>query len=259
MFFTTKSKSDRAEEINGYIETDFHSHILPCVDDGSKSVEQSLEMLCRSRKQGVKRIVATPHFYPDLTNPELFLEDRRIGVEKLVSAVSENCSSEDVPRVYLGAEVAFFNGISRCAWMKKLCVANSSLLLVEMPFERWNEKVLNELFEIKSNLGLTVVVAHVERYFSLQSRDIINELFDQDVLIQCNAEAFLKRKTCKKVLGMLEDGRIDFIGSDCHNLDTRAPNIGEAGKIISQKLGEEPLDDLNKSCDLFFADVDPIF
>ena len=56
--------------------TDFHSHVLPCLDDGSVSVEQSIEMLRAEAEQGITHVIATPHFYAGRTTPERFLEKR---------------------------------------------------------------------------------------------------------------------------------------------------------------------------------------
>lgn len=259
MFFTKKQKNDAQNVRQGAIYTDFHSHVLPCVDDGSGSVEQSLRMLAASKKQGVKRIVATPHFYPHIHNPEDFLAKRNSGAEMLVSAMTQSSTyKDDYPYLYLGAEVAYFSGISRCDWMRKMCVSGSSILLVEMPFERWSEKILDELFEMKTALEIIPVIAHLDRYFSYQSKEIMEELFAQELLIQCNAESFLSGKTRKKVLQMLKDGQIDFLGSDCHGDVVRAPNMGEAYKIIERKLDGEAVNKLNDFGDFVFSDISPV-
>lgn len=259
MFFMKKRKNDTETVVSGGIYTDFHSHVLPRVDDGSHSVEESLRMLCASKAQGVKRMVATPHFYPHADDPERFLEKRRAGMEALTEAVEENPDrNEKYPQLYLGAEVAFFTGISRCDWMKKMCISGTRLLLVEMPFDRWNEQMLGELFEMKASLGVVPVIAHLDRYFAYQSKEFIDELFSEDLLIQCNAESFIERKNRKKVLKMLEDGRVDFIGSDCHGDTRRAPNVGGAYDVISRNLGDDAINKLNEFGDFVFSDVAPV-
>lgn len=259
MFFMKKQKNDTLSVKDGGIYTDFHSHILPCVDDGSDSVEESLRMLAASSSQGVRRIVATPHFYPHMHNPEDFLEKRRAGLESLVSAMTQNGDCrEDYPDLYVGAEVAYFSGISRCDWMKKMCVSGSRLLLVEMPFERWSEKMLDELSEMEPALGIIPVIAHLDRYFSFQPKNLMDELFARELLVQCNAESFLNGRTRKKVLKMLGAGQIDFIGSDCHGDTVRAPNIGDAYKVISEKLGEYSVNKLNEFGDFVFSEIPPV-
>lgn len=260
MFFTKKQKNKPpAEDDRCAIFTDFHSHILPRLDDGSRSDEETLQMLRLSRDQGVKRIVATPHFYPHLWSPERFLGEREHATEHLVSAVtSKKAEGEEFPKVYVGAEVAFFSGISKCDWMEKLCLSGTRTILVEMPFERWTDKVLDELIDIKSGLDLIPVIAHIERYFPCQPKEFIDELFNQDVLIQFNAESFINSKTRKRALSLLEEGQIDFIGSDCHDLVSRAPNLGDACKIIDKKLSKDALQKLNDFGDFVFADITPL-
>ncbi len=259
MFFTKKHINKTATGDHCAIFTDFHSHILPRLDDGSKSDDETLQMLRASKQQGVKRIVATPHFYPHLWSPEKFLGKRERAMEDLVSAVtSRKAEGEEFPRVYVGAEVAYFSGISKCEWMEKLCLSGSRIILVEMPFERWSDAVLDELLDIKSGLDIIPVIAHIERYFPCQPREFIDELFGQDVLIQFNAESFLNNKTRKRALSLLEGGQIDFIGSDCHDLVSRAPNLGDACKIINKKLNNDALKKLNDFGDFVFADLTPL-
>ena len=83
-------------------------------------------------------------------------------------------------------------------------------------------------------------------------------MFTQDILIQCNAESFLSVKTRKKVLRMLEDGQIDFLGSDCHGDTVRAPNMGEAYRVISQKLRGDAINKLNEFGDFVFSEMSPV-
>lgn len=239
MFFTKKrvdgKESRRACEMMDLV--DFHSHILPCIDDGSESVESSLEMLRSSYSQGVKKIVATPHFYPDKINPEDFLARRGMAVEALFEAVSEQKAlGEHFPAVCLGAEVAYFDGISRSRSVSDLCVLGTRLLLVEMPFERWSESNIGELLSLKAK-GFRPVVAHYDRYCSYQERDLLDRLIDGGVSIQLNAEAFLRFGTKRQAMDMISSDAVSFLGSDCHNMTTRMPNLSDAVSVIEKHLG----------------------
>ena len=84
---------------------DFHSHILPGVDDGSKNLEQSLAMLQMEAAQGIKRVVATPHFYAQHDKPEKFLRKREEAQRQLRQLISEN---PGLPELSIGAEVYYF-------------------------------------------------------------------------------------------------------------------------------------------------------
>jgi len=218
---------------------DIHSHILPNLDDGSKSVEMSLEMLRRGAAQGVQTVVATPHFYPTRNNPEKFCEDRQNARERLGQL------PEGLPQVLLGAEVAYFDGISRSEELEGLCLGGTRLLLVEMPMTAWNDHMITELENISGNLGLQPVLAHVDRYLHRsQLPRYLDYLLSVDVLAQANAEAFLEFSKRGKMLRLLKNGCLDFLGSDAHNRTTRPPNLAEAARVIEKKLGKEALADL---------------
>ncbi|MBE6684210.1 MAG: hypothetical protein E7592_00990 [Ruminococcaceae bacterium] len=221
-----------------------HSHILPCVDDGSESVERSLEMLECSYEQGVRNIVATPHFYPDATNPSDFLNRRGKAAETLASAVFEQKDmGKNFPTVYLGAEVAYFDGISRSSSMSELCVLGTNLLLVEMPFERWSDSHIRELFSLKAK-GFRPVVAHYDRYCAYQEKGLLDRLLEGGVEIQLNAEAFLRFGTKRQAISMVSMGTVGFLGSDCHNMTTRMPNLASAVAVIDKALGCACVEDL---------------
>ena len=109
---------------------DFHSHILPGIDDGSQSVEMSLEMLGALKAQGAGVVCATSHFYATERSPERYLYRRQEAFEKLKPQLPE-----DAPEILLGAEVLYFPGISRMEALPSLCLEGTNLLLLEMPFE----------------------------------------------------------------------------------------------------------------------------
>ena len=210
---------------------DFHSHILPGVDDGSKTVEMSHAMLLLQQAQGVDAVIATPHFYALQDDPESFLRRRQAAVESL---------GETAVPVICGAEVAYFNGISRCEELSRLRIGDTSLLLLEMPFGPWPSRVVDEVMGLMTVTGSVPVIAHIDRYRS-QIRKYGDELLEQGVLFQCNANAFLHFGSRRWALNELHAGKIRFIGSDCHNLTTRAPNLGAAAAVIREKLGENPI------------------
>lgn len=220
--------------------TDFHAHLLPALDDGSDSLETSLAMLEIWRSQGIDRVCATPHFYAERTTPEKFLRRRREALEALRAAMG---TAEGSPALLCGAEVRFFDGISGAEALPSLCLEGTDLLLLEMPFTRWTERMLMEVGELRQR-GVRPVAAHLERYLDLNPRQTIRRFFQMDVLIQCNAEFFLSRRTAGKALRMLREEKIHFLGSDAHNLRSRAPNLGPALALIERKLGPRALDRL---------------
>ena len=217
--------------------TDFHSHFLPNIDDGSDSIETSMRMLDMWRSQKIERLCATPHFYAEHSTPERFLRRRNAAYEALMTEIGDR---EGYPTILLGAEVRFFDGISNTQELPLLCLEGTDLLLLEMPFARWTDRILGEVADI-SRRGIIPVAAHLERYMSFNSKKTINQFMNMDLLIQCNAEFFLTKRTSRKALSLLRERKIQFIGSDAHNTSSRAPNLGPAIELIWKKLGTSSL------------------
>lgn len=209
---------------------DMHSHFLPGIDDGCKTPEESVEVLLCSRKQGITGICATPHYYPKET-VEHFLKRRTESYEKLRKKMSE--TDGIFPDIRLGAEVAFHTGLVYEENLDQLCYGKSHYMLLEMPFSSWSPNILKEVRSIHSVRGITPVIAHLERYLNLAGSDAIDELLSMHVVIQMNAEfmqqGFWRKRKARK---MLNQGMIQVLGSDCHNMIGRAPNLGPLLKYM---------------------------
>lgn len=217
---------------------DMHSHVLPEMDDGSKDVGMSLDMLREAAKQGVRHMLATPHYYP-VESIEAFLERRNRSAQTLRQAMEE--AEESLPQVYLAAEVAYRPGIGYEEELRSLCIGDSEFMLLELPFAPWGPEVLRDIRNMVCTRGITPVLAHLERYLRLQKKRVLQEVLQQDVLVQLNAEAVLERRTRSKALKMIKDGTVHLLGSDSHNLTTRKPNLGEAVKQLQQWGVDGPL------------------
>ena len=219
---------------------DLHTHILPGMDDGSKNVEETTQLLKLLRQQGVTTFAATPHFYAQET-PEAFLERRNASFDSIASA------SEDTPALLLGAEVAYFAGIGNCETLDILQIGQTKLLLLEMPFSDWTERIVEDVCEIPLQLGLIPVLAHINRYTGKQQfPKYKDKLLRSGVYFQCNAEAFLTFQSRHWALNMMKKGYIHFLGSDCHNLTTRPPKLNTARTVIEKKLGKGFLENLDR-------------
>ena len=214
---------------------DFHTHVLPGIDDGSKNVEQSIAMLRKEAEQGITHVVGTPHFYPRYDDPERFLKRRYEAEMRLREEMAKHTG---LPELTVGAEVYFFPGISESDEVFRLTIGEKRCILIEMPMESWTDRMYRELEDLALRRDLLPVIAHVDRYISpLRTHGIPNRLAQLPVLVQANAEFFLKRSTAAMALRMLKQEKIHLLGSDCHNLDSRAPNLGAAVKYIENHLG----------------------
>ncbi len=219
---------------------DFHTHILPKMDDGSRSVEMSVEMLREEFRQGVKTVVLTPHFYANHDKPERFLERRTASFERLCGAIGDE---QDLPRLVLGAEVHYFDGISDCEYLDKFVVEGTNCILIEMPTRQWDERLLVEMASIYPKRRLIPVIAHVDRYLPrIGGGKVFERLASLPVMIQVNAEFFSNFSTKRLALRMLSEGKIHLIGSDCHNMKTRKPDIESALNVIKRKSYERYLE-----------------
>lgn len=220
--------------MNGLI--DFHTHILPGVDDGSRSPEMTRSMLRMEAEQGVEAVAATPHFYPQTDTPERFLERRHRAEEKLRDAMADQTG---LPAVHMGAEVAFYRGMSESDALQQLRLGVSRYVLVEMPAALWSDAHFEELRQIRHRQGLIPVIAHVERYLpTFGVNRIMGKLEDCGAVIQANAEFFLHRASARTAMRLLQEERIQLLGSDCHNTDSRPPNLGQAVSRIKARGGE---------------------
>lgn len=209
---------------------DFHSHILPGLDDGSESVEMSRTMLSESKKQGMDIVFATPHFYPDEEDPESFLRRRDMACEFLKQKLDD---PSDYPELILGAEVLYFPGMSVAEELRALRMGETPYLLVEPPLLPWSDAMLDEIAETGKNLHLIPVVAHIDRYMRLlNDNTLLDRARSRNLLIQVNADYFLRPESFDRAIQDMSSGRVQFLGSDCHDLMSRRPNIGAAAKTI---------------------------
>lgn len=226
---------------------DFHSHILPGIDDGSASVEQSIAMLQAEAAQGITHVVATPHFYAHHDKPDAFLQRRAEAENRLNAALADH---PELPKVSIGAEVLYFSGIADSRALSQLTIAGTNYILIEMPVSKWTERMYKDLEDIWRKQDLMPVIAHVDRYIApFRTQRIPERLAELPVLVQANAEFFLHRSTKSMALRMLKQGKIHLLGSDCHNMTDRKPNLSEAVSCIEKKLGAGAID---RICDFQF-------
>lgn len=216
---------------------DFHSHILPGIDDGSASVTESIALLRREAEQGIQHVVATPHFYARYETPEEFLRKRDHAEEMLRAEMK---GIDGLPQLSVGAEVYFFRGISESEFLPQLTIQGNRCILIEMPPSPWSESMYRELDDIWRKRQITPVIAHIDRYIRpFRTFGIPERLAELPVLVQANAGFFLNGRTRRLALRLLRTDRIQLLGSDCHNLDTRPPRLGAAIQLIEARLGEQ--------------------
>jgi len=222
--------------------TDFHCHILPGIDDGSCSVDESVQMLRKEWEQGIGTVVATPHFYPRHDTPERFLYRRQQAVEQLSGA----SAGENLPQVVVGAEVHYFPGMSDSDALSQLTIGGNQYILIEMPMPPWSEKMYAELVAVYEKQNLIPVIAHIDRYVApLQTFRIPQRLAQLPVLVQANSSFFTQKATAGLAFRLLREEKVHLLGTDAHNLTDRAPNMKDALDAIRKKMGTEILQQIH--------------
>ena len=220
---------------------DFHTHILPGIDDGSQNVEMSVQMLQEELENGIDHVVFTPHFYANHDSIDNFLKRREKSRKQLMAKIERDGELSRMQYEF-GAEVYYFGGIGNAADVRKLCIEGTHILLLEMPFCQWTDAMYEDIVKLLRKQKLTVVLAHIERYIDFQKKkDVWNRIFELPVIAQMNAGPFMDWKRRRKVLKLADRQDKILLGSDAHNMDTRKPNLAAAQTLIRKKLGEDIL------------------
>lgn len=223
---------------NGYI--DIHAHILPGVDDGSRSMEETIRMLQTALEQGIGTIIATPHYVPGANNLSV---DQLLAVKDKVQAEADKLNKE--LKILLGNELYYSESVIEALKAKEaLTLAGTRYVLVEFSTKEAYTSIFRGLGDLV-RAGYAPILAHVERYLCLYKReDLISELIELGCYIQINSssliggifnsEAAINRK-------ILNRGLVHFVGSDCHDEKVRVPKMHSAIKILQKKCEEEQL------------------
>ena len=200
---------------------DIHTHALFGIDDGAKTINDSINMLKDAYKNGVTTCVLTPHCVLHRRgDTKRFLDLRNENFEKI-----KELNLEFIPDLLCGAEVLMDHDLSLHKDLSKLCIDGGKYLLIELPnFARIPD--FDEWIYCLNMRGITPIIAHVERYPLW--KELISSLTSTDVYFQVNAsvfDKFFKRRIIKR---LILAGKKFFVASDMHNLTTRTNNLQRA-------------------------------
>lgn len=216
---------------------DMHCHILPGIDDGSKNVEMSIEMLQIAEKNRTDKIIVTPHFYRGYF--ENVYSDVLKHVENLNAEAKKN--GIDV-ELYPGQEVfADKHTLEEYKTGTIHGLNDSKYLLIEFPMDVLPEDALDIIYELKI-LGVRPIIAHPERYIYIwQKLTNINKFVEEGCLFQINTSSILGlmgKHIREASYSLIENGLCNFIASDAHSTGKRCPNLGEAMQDIKKDYKE---------------------
>lgn len=224
--------------------TDIHCHILPGVDDGSHSMNQSRRMLDLAWENGIHAIIATPHFMPEGPHPSA---DRlcRLAEELREYAYEQNYDME----IYTGNEIYYHEEVPELLEDGRiLTLAGSSYVLVEFAPAEDVRYIRNALAAIQS-AGYDPVLAHVERYMNLCKKpyEQIRQLRDMGVLVQVNANSIEGKMgpLARKITGeLLKKQWVDFVATDAHSDRERSHAIEECLDLLYRKYPAEYVENI---------------
>ena len=233
---------------------DFHSHILPGIDDGAADMETSLTMLKKAYSDGIDKVVSTSHIYiGDESDIDKFLLKRNKAYDDLCEAMAKDGGK--FPEDRLGAEVYLRSHIGRYESVSRLAIQGTDYILLEMPMHKsWRQEHFEAIYNI-TTLGLKPIMAHIERY--LRYRNDFHNLKSLGALFQVNADSFLHKSLRKELLNLFYDGYLHLLGSDMHNLTERPNRLREAYDIIAERFGKEFADYPRNNAKTVFANAVP--
>lgn len=226
------------------LKYDMHTHILHGVDDGARTVEDSLILINRLRRAGVTDICLTPHYYTHKESLSDFVKRRDKAFGELNAHVSDDV------KLHLGAEVYVTKYLFSNDDLKSVCYKGTNYMLTEFPYSStFIGESLVYINKLMNNYGIIPVLAHVERYpYLLKHYSVLEELIDMGVVIQSNACSFADFPLKIKLIKMLKNGYIHIIGSDAHSLNRNSPDAYNVlNELISKKMPSDITDCINEN------------
>lgn len=217
---------------------DMHCHILPGVDDGSEDMEQSLSMLNIAYDEGIRVIIATPHYH--IGKVKVRKEQLETKVLELASIIADKYPGL---KIYPGQEIYYYSeAIDSLKQGKASTMAGSQYILLEYSMSVSLDEIRDSIYESITE-GYRPIIAHAERYMCLVDKpDRVNGLIEDGACIQLNAGSILGKtghKVKKFTLYLLKNRMVHFVSTDAHSDRTRAPRLKEAAKFVSKKFGED--------------------
>lgn len=215
--------------------TELHCHILPGIDDGARNTSEALALLRAEAEQGVDRIVFTPHFNESISVDE-FVWRRADSFERLKTALADTNLEFDMK---LGAEV-YFTPALRDMNLAPLCFSGTGYMLVELPTTH-KPAFLNETLSFIESLGITPIIAHVERYpYAMDDLTLIYEWVDGGALVQTNAGALWHNDSATRtILKLIEWDLVHLVSTDAHSPDKRPVNFYWGLDVLEKTLGRD--------------------
>ena len=219
---------------------DIHSHILYGIDDGSKSIEESINIIKEHIKMGFTDIMVTPHY---IENSKY--ETNNIDKENILKTLKQELKKQNINiNLYLGNEVFVNNNLEELLKKKEIAtINNSKYLLIEFPMNEKPKDINNIIYELKIK-GIIPIIAHPERYdYVKKNPNLVLEWIEEGALLQSNYGSIIgvygsgPQKTIKK---LLKKDLIEFLATDIHYPNNKIYlNMDKIRKKLKKLITEE--------------------
>ena len=218
---------------------DFHNHILPDVDDGPKTIEESLLMLKYAEQQGITQVINTVHFqHPKMEGKNVEYDYLMNKVNNLESLLNEKKINV---KIHLASEVFYMPNLVEIASNPIATMSQGRYMLIEFKTNIFPFGYEDEFYNLQLK-GITPIIAHPERYRFIQNDiNILEKWKERDYMIQIDAGSLLGHfgeMTKKITLEMCKKFEIDLVGSDAHNVKKRNFCLKDAYQVLQNQIGE---------------------
>lgn len=196
------------------LKTDMHSHLIPLIDDGSQSEEESIQIISELKEFGFSKIITTPHTMSDYykNTPEI-IKKGKIQVLKEIKRVNLEIEFDSASEYYVDYD--FRQQIVK----NNFLTFGSKYLLIEFPFVDEPKDIDDIIFQLQVS-GYNVVLAHPERYLYYTNKDL-KKFTEKGVLLQLNLlsiTGYYSDQVRKNAENLIKEDLISFVGTDCHNM-----------------------------------------
>ena len=215
MNWFSKFKKKELEPIDfSVLKTDMHSHLIPGIDDGAQTMDESLELIFALQDLGFSKLITTPHTMSDFykNTPEIINLGKK-KVQQKLQELNNDILLESASEYYVDFE--FQNEIGA----NKFLVFGAKYILIEFPFMEAPKNIDDIIFQLQLQ-GYNVVLAHPERYLYYTLKDY-KKLTDKGVLLQLNLLSIIgyySPEVKKQAQKLIEENLVSFVGTDCHNM-----------------------------------------
>lgn len=213
---------------------DIHCHILPCIDDGSKDIEMSLEMLKIAEEDGINKIIATPHFYRG------YFENDYKEVLKKIEELNTVAKEKNIGVEILPGQEIFLDNYTLQYYKDGIVkgLNDTNYMLIEFSPNTLPSNAIDIIYELKLK-GIKPIIAHPERYsYVIDDITLLNRFIEENCFFQLSSGSItgvFGKKIQKTSMQLIKHGICDFVASDAHSTRRRSPKIKESLEILKKE------------------------